>query len=208
MSSVGECDSDVLSPIAVRRGPGPIQTVPWLQSGRPGPCTIVPGWAGCGPALGLGRETIRAASDRQGLDAIGIPGDSNDEESPFFRRGEGVRFTGQSGQRGGDLGQARSDVSRRSAHLTAAVGVADVTALAGPARDVAPGGESTGVVRAEHPLEVGQQLPEQAQRPRRITALAGWPPITPAPSSKPANADSLRSWAWSWSLRHGSFPAC
>ena len=83
-----------------------------------------------------------------------------------------------------------------------------VTALAGPARDVAPGGESTGVVRAEHPLEVGQQLPEQAQRPRRITALAGWSPITPAPSSKPANADSLRSWAWSWSLRHGSFPAC
>jgi hypothetical protein len=46
ISSVGECDSDVLSPIAARRGPGPIQTVPWLQCGRPGPRTIVPGWAG------------------------------------------------------------------------------------------------------------------------------------------------------------------
>ena len=28
------------------------------------------------------------------------------------------------------------------------------------------------MVRAEHPLEVGKQLPEQAQRPRRITALS------------------------------------
>jgi len=29
------------------------------------------------------------------------------------------------------------------------------------------------VVRAEHPLPVGQQLPEQAQRPRRVAAAAG-----------------------------------
>ena len=34
----------------------------------------------------------------------------------------------------------------------------------------------SGVVRAEHPLLVGQQLPEQAQRTRRVTALAG--PVT------------------------------
>ena len=129
MSSVAECDSDVLSPIAARRGPGPIQTVPWLQSGRPGPCTIVPGWAGRWTSS-RAREGRRSARPQiaKGLDAIGIPGDSSDEESPFFRRGEGVRFTGQSGQRGGDLGQARSDVSRRSAHLTAAVGVAGVGA--------------------------------------------------------------------------------
>ncbi len=37
---------------------------------------------------------------------------------------------------------------------------------------------------------------------------AGSSPITHAPSSKPANADSPTSWAWSSRLRRKSFPAC
>ena len=52
-------------------------------------------------------------------------------------------------------------------------------ASAGPARDVAAGVERVGVVAAQHPLQVRQQLAEQPQRLARIARLAG-PECDPA----------------------------
>ena len=48
-----------------------------------------------------------------------------------------------------------------------------IAVLASPSGDVGAGGQSVGVVRAQHPDLVGQQLPEQLQRGRGIATLTG-----------------------------------